>query len=776
MKLKKNNRLIGVGISLFLFLVIFPAAALAVPQGINYQGYLSDAQGNPVNGNVGVTFRLWDAQAGGTMLWSETHVALMVTEGIFNVMLGTSVPITAAILDGKRYLGITVGMDSEMVPRMKLTSGAYAIRAGYAESVAGGAVTTSVLSDTAVTEPKIAEEAVSSAKLASSSVTADKIASGAVTGEKVAGGTLTAAHLQDGSGSSLDADMLDGQHGDYYLNWSNITNIPAGFADGVDDVGLTEGSDYGRSGVSSTLYEGSTALSNKYVGKSGPQMITSGDFTVNTPYGIGTASVTGVKGFAQSDTFGFGVSGVATGSQGYGVYGGALGSFGTGVYGEAANTEGSQNYGGYFTASGSLGTGVYGEATSTEPTSIIGGRFVAKNTTGRGVVGEGSSAGGDFYADGLDGHGVSGHATNTGVAVNYGGYFTASGSSGTGVYGEAANTEGGQNYGGHFVASGSLGTGVYGEATNTESIANFGGYFTASGSLGKGVYAVASGLYGTGVLGHATNTEGAEHYGGYFKASGSAGIGVSGLSDYSGDGYTYGGNFTARASHGQGVQGRASGRHGTGVYGWASNTDDFVNYGGYFYAEGWQGRGVYAWGNQYDFYAGTGNYAPFTGVHEVRFAEDMPGQIRPGMIVSVSGRTEIRKKDNGEISLSCTLPTVALAKTPMDKAVFGVLVSEGPLAKNHWHEAQDGDRFGAVNALGDGRVLVTNVNGIIEAGDYITTSAIPGYGQKQEDDLLHSYTLGKAIETVDWDSVTETVLINGRELKVYLIAVVYTSG
>ena len=64
----------------------------------------------------------------------------------------------------------------------------------------------------------------------------------------------------------------------------------------------------------------------------------------------------------------------------------------------------------------------------------------------------------------------------------------------------------------------------------------------------------------------------------------------------------------------------------------------------------------------------------------------------------------------------------------------------------------------------------------IEAGDYITTSAIPGYGAKQEDDMLHSYTSGKATETVNWDLVTDTITFNGQTYKVYLIAVVYTSG
>ena len=211
MKSKKKIRSIWLGICVPVFLAIFPVTALAVPEVINYQGYLTDADGKSVNGDVVITFRIWDDPEIGTELWSEMHAPVTVREGVFNVMLGTYNPITAGILAGDCYLGMTVGTDSEMIPRMKVTSAAYAIRAGYAESVAIGSVTTSSLSETAVTETKIAEEAVSS----------DKLANGSVTGAKVAGGTLTAAHLQDGAaiteildndgeGSGLDADTLDG--------------------------------------------------------------------------------------------------------------------------------------------------------------------------------------------------------------------------------------------------------------------------------------------------------------------------------------------------------------------------------------------------------------------------------------------------------------------------------------------------------------------------------------------------------------------------------------
>jgi hypothetical protein len=263
-----------------------------------------------------------------------------------------------------------------------------------------------------------------------------------------------------------------------------------------------------------------------------------------------------------------------------------------------------------------------------------------------------------------------------------------------------------------------------------------GGYFSAYGTTGRGVYGEASNA-GTGV-----------NYGGYFKANGNIAIGVYGI---------------APGSYGQGVYGFASGTNGKGVVG---------------YATGNIGIGVHGSGGAFDFYAGGSgvNYGPFTGAHEVIFPKDMPDQIVPGLIVSATGKTQTRKDKNGEISLSSTLPTVTISAKARDKAVFGVIVSKGPLSEDHWYKGEEGDHFGVVNALGEGRVWVTDINGDIQAGDYITTSSVPGYGQIQDDDLLHSYTLGKAIETISWDQVAETFQQDGKTYKRHLIAVVYTSG
>ena len=288
--------------------------------------------------------------------------------------------------------------------------------------------------------------------------------------------------------------------------------------------------------------------------------------------------------------------------------------------------------------------------------------------------------------------------------------------------------------GGYFSASGGIGVGVFGEASHTGGVHNYGGYFKASGQYGDGVFGSCLGANCVGVFGEASYSGNTSNYGGYFKASGTSGIGV---------------------------KGRCPGTYGKGVEAVASGTG---------------GIGVHGVGGLWDFYGGNSGYGPFTGAHEVAFAGNMPGEIVPGSIVSVTGKTVARRDEDGEISLSSTLPTVTISTRARDKAVFGVIVSEGPLPKGHWYEAEEGERFGVVNALGEGRVWVTDINGKIEAGDYITTSSVPGYGSMQNDDFLHSYTLGKAIETIDWKQITETIQHDGKTYKRYLIAVVYTSG
>lgn len=96
-------------------------AADAAPGVISYQGTLTDGVGNPISGNVDMTFRLYDAPSGGTPLWTETRTganAVPVSNGLFNVLLGSLTPIPSSVWNAVDvYLGVEVTGDTEMQPR-----------------------------------------------------------------------------------------------------------------------------------------------------------------------------------------------------------------------------------------------------------------------------------------------------------------------------------------------------------------------------------------------------------------------------------------------------------------------------------------------------------------------------------------------------------------------------------------------------------------------------------------------------------------------------------
>jgi len=115
------------------FLSVPVVSHAAVPQTLSYQGQLTSATGTPVNGAVTITFNLYSLLSGGTALWSETQ-SVMVSNGLFNVILGNTTPLTLPF-DTPYYLGLQVSTDAEMQPRQALTSVGSAIQAGMASSL-----------------------------------------------------------------------------------------------------------------------------------------------------------------------------------------------------------------------------------------------------------------------------------------------------------------------------------------------------------------------------------------------------------------------------------------------------------------------------------------------------------------------------------------------------------------------------------------------------------------------------------------------------------------
>jgi len=245
MNIRRNDKSFRLALGLLLVLVMFPYTVSAFPQEINYQGYLTDAEGNPFNGSMAMTFRIWDAPGAGTQLWSESHAAVPLVEGIFSVVLGASVPITSEILDGERYLGITVGTDPEMSPRVRMTSSPFAIKAGDADALGGLSSTEFAPSthshswDDIEDIPSDFADGVDNTGIADETdPTVPSSLKDGVSWEEIAG---RPSGLDDGDdvGITVESDPTVPSWVKDGVSWGEISGIPPGFVDGVDNTGIT---------------------------------------------------------------------------------------------------------------------------------------------------------------------------------------------------------------------------------------------------------------------------------------------------------------------------------------------------------------------------------------------------------------------------------------------------------------------------------------------------------------------------------------------------------
>ena len=103
-----------------------------IPHVINYQGMLTDNAGNPLSGPYNLTFRIYDDTTAGNLEWSEIQSGVQVQNGLFNVLLGQVTALNLAF-DEQYWLEVQVGI-SDIMPRLRFTSVAYAYRAETAES------------------------------------------------------------------------------------------------------------------------------------------------------------------------------------------------------------------------------------------------------------------------------------------------------------------------------------------------------------------------------------------------------------------------------------------------------------------------------------------------------------------------------------------------------------------------------------------------------------------------------------------------------------------
>ncbi|MDD1749128.1 MAG: hypothetical protein LUO89_04560, partial [Methanothrix sp.] len=444
--------MIGVFISLS-FLTSFSDAA--IPQKMNYQGYLTSAAGVPVNGTVQMVFSIYNVPSGGTELWTETQ-NVAVTHGVYNVEFGEVTPVNLAF-DVQYYLGIKVGTDPEMTPRIPLTSVGYAFRAQTVEMIGSHTHSGTDITSGTVSEPRI--DSAIARTLALNAHTSNMNNPHATTATQVgaapsvhshSGGDITAgivaearidpliardsevsssisthtanasAHhtrytnaeavaavkAADGSGSGLDADLLDGLHASALA--SSTHNHDAAYVNVTGDT-MTGALNLPSNGLAVGTNQLVVSGGRVGVGTAGPSEQL--EITGNLKMPMTTASGGMIK--AGADRFIHNYGGI--GNLFAGVNAGNLsmsgvGNTGIGASAVQANTTGERNTG--------VGATALMNNTAGKDNTAVGMNALTLNTTAGGNVAVGTAA---LYVQSYNNGGTAWNSNNTAV-----GYYALS--------------------------------------------------------------------------------------------------------------------------------------------------------------------------------------------------------------------------------------------------------------------------------------------------------------------------------------------------------------
>ena len=125
------------------------------------------------------------------------------------------------------------------------------------------------------------------------------------------------------------------------------------------------------------------------------------------------------------------------------------------------------------------------------------------------------------------------------------------------------------------------------------------------------------------------------------------------------------------------------------------------------------------------------------------------------------GKKILEEKKNA-ITINDALPVIELSNKKQQKTVFGVIsdkeeedriLSIGAFCTAYSNINDDKRIY--INSIGEGGIWVVNTNGNLENGDYIQSSSVVGLGEKQDDDILHSYTVAKITCDCDFELNTD---------------------
>ncbi len=369
--------------------VVAPSGPAVGGPFLHYQARLLDpTTGQPKpDGPYQTSFKLYGSETGGSPLWTEAK-DVTVSNGVFSTLLGDVTPLNLGVFDGRAlWLGITVGADPEATPRQPVAYAAYALYArnagllngqqssafaGASHQHTGADITTGVVAEPRI-DPTLARDAE----------------------------VMSLVLGRDGAGSTLDADLFDGQQATAFAGASHQhagvdistgvvaePRIDAALARDDEVLPLVLGRDGAGSGFDADLLDGQQAAAFASTSHDHFGAVWSGNnaqlgFSISNlgaGDGMRVYSNTSQGNYAAIYARNTGASPAidAASSQGYAIK--ALGEDHTGVYGET-NGDWSWKSGVHGVAKKEHAMGVLGENT------VNGVGVRGKSESGAGVEG-----------------------------------------------------------------------------------------------------------------------------------------------------------------------------------------------------------------------------------------------------------------------------------------------------------------------------------------------------------------------------------------------------
>lgn len=150
----------------------------------------------------------------------------------------------------------------------------------------------------------------------------------------------------------------------------------------------------------------------------------------------------------------------------------------------------------------------------------------------------------------------------------------------------------------------------------------------------------------------------------------------------------------------------------------------------------------------------------FTGKHRCSSRLQYDSSLIGKIVVSTGDYVNLDNEHS--INIDEAIPVIALASNIYDKRAFGVISGFEKnndkrvyrLGNLHFEKQKNKEDVKViVNSVGEGGIWVCDKNGSFKNGDLIVCSDLCGYGMKQDDDIVRSYTVAKITCDCDFNEL-----------------------